>query len=80
MVKTRTYSRTPSDYKESVGQNWHKTAHDGVWCIRDQFGFRIDMTDVKTLYWKDEFIIKTNSLVAAKEISTILLNDKILHG
>ena len=71
-------SRPIKEYKEDMRQNWTTNSYSRH--HSDQFGFRIEYGNIYRLYWKDVFITQTHSLAAAKEISTVLLNDKILHG
>ena len=72
-------SRQIAEYKEDLKQNWIKGGHDNRYCYRDQFGFRIEPGTKYKLYWNNELVTKTYSMVAAQEISRILLNDKIMH-
>ena len=65
------------EYREPLNQRWIKNTYAG--CYTDQYGFRIDYGERYTLHWKDVELVKTFSLTAAKEISTILINDKIMH-
>lgn len=57
-------------------QNWTWTGRG----YGDQFGFEIHTGNIYSLYWHGDYITKTHSLQAAKEISTILINDKIISS
>lgn len=74
-----TKSKPKEEYKESIGQDWRKTTRDNVWIEKDQYGYIIEIGQHYSLFHQDKFILKTNSKEAAKLISTILLNDKIIH-
>lgn len=72
-------SNRPEAYKEHLKQNWTGTCEDGIKVYRDQFGCRIYVYERHYLLtWRD-VSVPTLSLQAAKEVSTILLNDKIMH-
>jgi hypothetical protein len=64
------------ELKDPMKQNWTING-SGYY---DQYGFEITRGTPYKLYWKEEYITKTHSLQASKEISLILLNDKILAG
>ncbi len=57
-------------------QNWLPGA-DAI--ISDQYGFTIKIRSTYFLFHKGVFIVNTYSLEAAKEISLILINDKIMN-
>lgn len=65
--------RPAIEYHESMKQNWLNMG-TGYY---DQFGFEIVRGKHYKLYWKEVFIVETHSITAAKEISLILINDKI---
>jgi hypothetical protein len=64
----------PEELKETMKQNWTVTG-TGYY---DQYHFEIKRDRNYKLYWHGDYITQTHSLQAAKEISIILLNDKIL--
>lgn len=63
--------------KEFMQQHW-KSNHVGWLC--DQYGYWIQLGKPYKLYLKGEFLIETHSLEAAKEISLVLINDRIMHA
>lgn len=72
-------SARPQAYKECLKQNWTGTSEDGIRVYRDQYGCRIYVRERNYLLTWKNVSVPTLSLQAAKEISTILLNDKIMH-
>lgn len=65
-----------STLKEDMRQNWSQSRYG----YYDQFHFRIERGDKYKLYWHEIYITETHTLQAAKIISTVLLNDKIIAG
>ena len=68
-------SKSPSEYHEGMKQKWLRLGNG----YYDQFGFEIIRGVCYKLYWKELFIAQTHSIQASKEISLILINDKIMH-
>jgi hypothetical protein len=66
---------------EGLGQKWSLNSYRKIYT--DQFGFEIYYGNAQAKYqlrMKGVFILEFNSLQAAKVVSTIILNDKILNG
>jgi hypothetical protein len=63
--------------KEFMQQKWERK---NSWYL-DQFGnYIIKTNEMFELYHKGEYQLKTFSLEAAKEISLVLINDRIMNG
>lgn len=71
-------SKKVEEYKEGLQQKWVYNSHSRY--HSDQFGCRVQ-TRVKqyTLYVKEVKITTFYSLRAAQLVSTIILNDMIMH-
>lgn len=70
-------SRPPAGYKEGLKQNWTRNGYAGT--VSDQFGCVIECGHIHyTLHIHEVEITKFYSLAAAKLVSTIILNDKIM--
>lgn len=69
--------------REDMRQHWTKNANDRSYC--DQFGFKIYWDTHGGNHYRLEhkgapvMISELNTLAAAQEISTILLNDKVFQ-
>jgi DNA-binding CsgD family transcriptional regulator len=63
----------PKDLRDCMKQNWTIFKNG----FSDQFGFEIMKGEKYSLYWKGVFVAETETLLAAKEISLILINDRI---
>jgi hypothetical protein len=63
------------ELKDSMGQNWTSNSYSRYY--QDQFGFVIYYAKNYRLEYRGRAIATVHSLVAAKLISTIILNDII---
>ena len=64
------------ELKEPMQQMWRKTEGG----FEDQYGFYIKKAGRYFLFKGDKFLVTTYSLEAAKEISLVLINDRITNG
>ena len=65
------------ELKESLKQNWLQNSYQKTY--EDQFGFRIEYGKEYKLFYRNQELMSLRSLPAAKLISTIILNDKIMN-
>lgn len=63
--------------KEGIGQRWVLNSYDKSYS--DQFGFMIRYGTEYRLSFKGQDLITVYSLITAKLISTIILNDIIMN-
>lgn len=66
-----------TELKENMQQVWKSEC---VGTYHDQYGNRIIKRGKYFLYHKDRLLVDTYSLEAAKEISLVLINDRIING
>lgn len=71
------YTRKHIDYRGDMKQNW--TQNNYARTYQDQFGFTIRYGSHYQLEHHGVHLITLNSLQAAKDISTIYLNDLIIQ-
>lgn len=63
--------------KESMRQNWLQNSYNSTYS--DQYGFVIHYGKTYRLEFKGKEIVTMYSLTAAQLISTIILNDLVMH-
>jgi hypothetical protein len=67
-------------YKDNMQQVWEYGETQNVF-VDNKYGFMIKRTTGKYfLYWKEKLMCHTYGLEAAKEISLVLINDRIMNG
>lgn len=66
-------------YKDNMQQKWIYGKTSNIF-LCEEYGFKIIKSGKYFLYWNDTLMIHTYSLEAAKEISLVLINDRIMHA